>query len=290
MKSVLLSAAAAVLLGCSSGPEETPENAQDKLTKLEVQMTTKLDKAHQVYSQLTEDHLRLERRVAALESENQLLRIDVKKLSEGLVALGAGGAKAVPGPAADLSEVGMKIDQALAKLKTTGNVDEAAKELIPLSRYAVTKLVDGLKQVGSAEYASSIERVLARMPAAELKGPLEEAVRDRRRTSVARIVGERRDPDLSKILEPYTGDSDPMVQVEIGQALLECRNRTGVPALLKALSAPESEIRFRAILSLKRLNKGETYGFDMNKGADENAAAIKAWHDWWLKEGPKLFE
>jgi hypothetical protein len=291
MKSALLSAAAAVFLGCASGPAEAPQDSvQDKLTKLEVQMTTKLDKAHAVYEQLTEDHLRLERRVAGLESENQMLRIDLKKLGEKIDALGAGGTKGGSVPSADLSEVGMKIDQALAKLKTTGNVDEAARELVPLARYSVTKMVDSLKQIGSPEYASAIEKVLARCPPAELKGSLEEAVKDRRRTSVARIVGEVRDPALSKILEPYTGDSDPIAQVEIGQALLECKNRMGIPPLLKALSAPESEIRFRALLSLKRLNNRETYGFDVNKTSDENAAAIKAWHDWWNRDGQKLFQ
>jgi HEAT repeat protein len=254
-------------------------------------MTAKLDKAHAVYAQLTEDHLRLERRVAALESENQLLRIDVKKLNERIDALGAGGAKGVPPPlSADLADVGMKIDQALAKLKTTGNVDEAARDLVPLSRYSVTKMTDTLKQFGSPEYSSSIEKVLAKCPPAELKGPLEEAVKDRRRTSVARVVGAVRDPGLSKILEPYTGDSDPIVQVELGQALLDCKNRMGIPPLLNALKAGESEIRFRAILSLKRLNRGETFGFDMNKTADENSAAIKAWHEWWQKDGQKVFE
>jgi hypothetical protein len=64
----------------------------------------------------------------------------------------------------------------------------------------------------------------------------------------------------------------------------------GIPPLLNALKAGESEIRFRAILSLKRLNRGETFGFDMNKSADENGAAIKAWHEWWQKEGQKVFE
>jgi hypothetical protein len=293
MKAVSLPIAAGfmVLLSCSTVESAPQDSLQDKLTKLEVQMTQKLDKAHAVYTELTDNLLRLERRLADVEKQNRMLEIDVKKLTEKLNTMGSGGPRDGSGPAPDQAEVGIKIDQALAKLKTTGNVDEAVRELLPLARYSVTKLVDALKQIGSPEYAASIEKVLAKFPAAELKSPLDEAVKDRlRRTSVARVVGAVKDASLSKILEPFTGDSDPIVQVELGQALLECKNRMGVPPLLKALSAPESEIRFRAILSLKRLNKGETYGFDMNKGADENAAALKAWHDWWAKEGLKLFE
>ena len=294
MKLVSLSFVAAILviLSCSSVQSAPQDSLQDKLTKLEVQMTQKLDKAHAVYSQLTDDYLRLERRVAALESENQLLRIDVKKLNEKLEqAGGAGPAREGPAPGVDRSEVAIKIDQALTKLKASGNADDAAKELIPVARYAVPKMASELKNRTNPDYVASLENVLAKCPVAELKGPLEETVKDRsRRTSVARVVGLVGDRELSKILEPHIGDPDPVAQVELGQALLACKNRMGVPPLLKALSAPESEIRFLAIRKLKQLNQNKTFDFDMNKNADENAAAIKAWNDWWTKEGPKLFE
>ena len=293
MKLVPMSFAAAILiiLSCSSVESAPQDSLQDKLTKLEVQMTQKLDKAHAVYSQLTDDYLRLERRVAALESENQLLRIDVKKLNEKLDQTGGGGpAREGPTPGVDRTEVAIKIDQALSKLKASGNVDDAAKELLPVARYAVPKMASELKP-GNPDYVASLEKVLAKCPVTELKGPLEDSVKDRtRRTSVARVVGLVGDRELSKILEPHIGDPDPIVQIGLGEALLACKNRMGVPPLLKALSAPESEIRFLAIRSLKRLNQNKTFDFDMNKNADENAAAIKSWHDWWAKEGPKLFE
>jgi hypothetical protein len=290
MKPVPLSFAAAILavLSCSSVESAPQDSLQDRLTKLEIQLTTKIDKEHATVTELVDKVLRLERRIADFENENKLLKIDLKRLGD---QINAGGPRNGTGPSADLAETGMKIDQALAKLKTTGNVDEAAKELVPLARYSVPKMVETLKQIGSPDYVSSVEKVLAKCPVAELKGPLEDAVKDRlRRTSAARIVGAVGDLELSKILEPYMGDSDPIVQVEFGQALIACKNKLGVPLLIKTLSAPESEIRFRAILTLKRLNKSETFGFDMNKNADENDAAIKAWHDWYQKQGMKLFE
>lgn len=296
MKPVLLSAAAALLavMGCSSVEQEPPDTVEDKLTKLEVQMTAKLDKAHAVFTELTDNYMRLQRRVGDLESDNKMLQIEVKRLNDKVELAGAAAPRTSEqpqGPAVDMAEIGMRIDQAMAKLKTTGNVDEAAKELVPLSRYSVVKLVEALKQISLPDYVADIEKVLAKCSPLDLKTPLEEAAKDRtRRSSVARVVGGARDPGLSRILETYAGDSDPVVQVEMGQALVACRNKAGVPPLLKALAAPESEIRFRAILSLKRLNKGETYGYNMNQSADENAASLKAWQDWWQKEGPKLFE
>ncbi|HZN60835.1 MAG TPA: HEAT repeat domain-containing protein [Planctomycetota bacterium] len=293
MKSVSLSFVLALLLavGCSSVETATPDSVQDKLTKLEVQMSQKFDKAHAIFDELSDKCLRLERDLRRMESDNQTLRIDVKKLTERLDAVGAAGPRGVPTPGIDRAEVSMKIDQALAKLKTTGNVDEAAKELVPLSRYSVPKMVDALRQVAATEYVTSVEKVLAKCPVDELSGPLDETLKDRlRRTSVARVVGATKDKGLSKILEPYASDPEPGTQIEVGQALLNCRNRMGVPPLLKALTASESEIRFRAVLTLKRVNRGEAYGFDMNKSAEENDAAIKAWYDWWQKEGQKLFE
>ena len=291
MKSVSLSLVPAVLALVSCGGAQTdPSDPQDKLTKLEIQMTQKLDKANAVYDRLIEDFLKMERRVTALGDENQMLKIDIKKLNEKIDTLSAGGARS-GSPAVDMPDVAMKIDQVLAKLKTTGNVDEAVKELLPLARYSVPKMTEALKQIAESDYVASLEKVLAKFPATELKVPLEETAKDRiRRMSVARVVGLVGDRELSKILETYTGDSDAIVQVEVGQALLACKNRMGVPPLLKALGATESEIRFRAIFSLKRLNKGETYGFDMNKNAADNDLAIKTWYDWWAREGQKLFE
>jgi hypothetical protein len=289
MKSVSAPVVAAILalVGCSS--VETQDSPEDRLTKMEIQLTTKIDKEHALVSELTEEILRLKREITRLDNENQMLKIDLKRLGERIDQAGSSGTRSGP-PAADLSEIGMKIDQALAKLRTTGNDEEAAQVLVPLARYSAPKMAEAMKQVASPEYLADLEKVLAKCPPSDLKAPLEEAAKDRvRRTSAARVVGATGDKELSRILEPWLGDPDPSVQVEVGQALIACKNRMGVPPLLKALAASESEIRFRAILSLKRLNKGETYGYDMNKSADDNAAALKAWEAWWAKE-PKLFE
>jgi len=293
MKVVRLPAALALVLaaGCAGTETKEPETLDDRFTKLEVQVTQKMDKAHAVYTELIEKTLLNDRRVAKLESDLDALRIDLKRLTERMGAMMPTRTGPAPAPAPDSAEVGMKIDQALAKLKTTGNVDEAFRDLLPIARYATPRMAEALKQVGDPNYVASVEKTLAKFPATELKGPMEDAAKDRvRRTSVARVIGSTGDKGLSKILEAYAGDSDPVVQVELGEALLACKNKLGIPPLLSALGASESEIRIRAFLSLKRLNKGETYGYDMNKAADENAAAIRAWHDWWQKDGQKLFE
>ncbi len=292
MKPVPLSVASAilVLLSCTSVYTAEPQDSlKDKVAKLEAEMIAKTDRAFKLYSELTESVLKMERRLGDLERENQLLKIEVKQLREKIGSGGTGreGAPVVP----DLAEISMKIDTALAKLKATANVEDGVKELVPLARYSVTKMAEALRQISSPDYTAALEKVLAKCPVEDLKGPLAKAVEDRvRRTSVARVIGAVGDAGLSKILETYTGDSDPIIQVELGVALIDCKNRMGVPALLRALRASDSDCRLRAILKLKKVSKGETFGFDLNKTAEENAVALKSWEEWWQKEGPKLFE
>src|SRR5262245_10979151 len=106
MKAVVLPAAAAFLavVGCSSGP--SPDSPEDRLTKLEIQLTTKIDKEHALVTELTEETLKLRRQIADLDRENQMLKIDLKRLGERIDQQGAGGPRGGP-PPADLSEVGM---------------------------------------------------------------------------------------------------------------------------------------------------------------------------------------
>src|SRR5215510_10369962 len=118
MKVVGLSAVLLAAIGCASADGGSSESQQDRLTKLEVQMTQKMDKAHAVYTDLIESVLKLERRVATLENQIDVFKIDIKKLQERLDQ-GGGSPKSGSGPAPDAAEVGMRIDQSLAKLKTT---------------------------------------------------------------------------------------------------------------------------------------------------------------------------
>ena len=296
MKVVPLSVIAAIVLVLSCSQVETaPQDSMDeKLTRLEMKFQQKFDNAFKLYNELLEKVLTLEKKIAALENENKLLMIDVKQLREKAGA--AAGGTPREGPAQpDRAETSVKIDVALAKLKSSPNVektvDEVAKELVPLSRYSATKMAEALKQISSPGYTAALEKILAQCPVEDLKEPLGAAVKDRvRRSSAARVVGAIGNLELSKILEPHIGDADPNVQVEVGEALLDCKNRMGVPPLLKALRAAEPDYRFRALLKLKKVNNRETYGFDVNKGPEENAAALKSWEDWWLKEGEKLFQ
>ena len=295
MKVVPLSATAAfvLLLSCSQVDTAPQDSMDEKLARLEMKFQQKFDNAFKLYNELLEKVLTLEKKIAALENENKLLQIDVKQLRDKAGAAGTGTPREGPSQP-DRADVSVKIDVALAKLKSSPNVekavDEAAKELVPLSRYSATKMAEALKQISNPGYTAALEKVLAQCPVEDLKEPLGVAVKDRvRRSSAARVVGAVGNLELSKILEPHIGDADPIVQVELGEALLDCKNRMGVPPLLKALRAGESEFRLRALLRLKKVNNRETFGFDVNQGPEANAAALKAWDDWWLKEGEKLF-
>ncbi|MBI4565190.1 MAG: hypothetical protein HY716_10905 [Planctomycetes bacterium] len=287
-------AAAGILLGCSgSGRKDGPG---DRISDLEDRVQIKMDKEHATAQMLTEKVIKLENRISALESERDLLKVDIRRLQEKVAILQATGpAAAQPPPSGPggptLAETSAKIDAALERLKNGGSVEEATKELVPLSRYSAPRMAEALGQhLTDVRFTKALEEILAKCPPEDLKNPLADAAKDRvRRAAAARIVGAVGNAELSGILEPYIGEASPVNQVEIGKALLACRNRMGVPPLLKALRAPNSDTRFVALLELRPLAK-QTFGYDFNKGPEENAEALQAWDAWWEKEGAKLFE
>ena len=291
MKWITLAAAAslpALLFGFQDPTDE-------KIAKLEQKLEAKLDKAFTVYSGLSDLVGKMEKRLGTVENENRLLKIDIDRLTAKLAAVPVQKDPSVKDPAVkdpELAEASMKIDMALTKLKAGGSVEDAIKELVPLSRWSAAKMAEALgKNVTDVNFIRALEQVLAKCPAGDLKAPLGEAAKDRlRRASVARVIGTVGDRELSKILEVYIGESSHVQQVEIGKALLGCRNKLGVPPLLKSLKAPDSDTRFLAITYLRAVNQGESFNYDFNRTPDDNTAAIKRWDDWAEKEGKKLFD
>src|SRR5215510_14099832 len=115
MKVVWLPAALLSVLaaGCAGTEIQAPESIEDRFTKLEVQVTQKMDKAHNVYTELIDKTLDLNRRMAKLENDLDLLKIDLKRLTERFDQSGTAPRSGPPLPAGEGAEITMKIDQAL---------------------------------------------------------------------------------------------------------------------------------------------------------------------------------
>ncbi len=280
--------AALLVLAAAAAPAAAQDPVDEKLAKLEMRVQEQLNKAFAFHKQLLERVMKLEERIQLLEIENQRLKIDLERLGRK----GPGDPAPTPAPVDPaFVETAAKIDAAIAKLKSGGPAEDAARELMPNAKWAAPKLVEAIgKNSLDLPFLAKAEQVLSKFPVEDLKGPLAEGLRDqRRRASMAKVVAGVGDRELSKVLEPHVSDANPYTQIEIGTALLVCRNRAGVPPLLKVLRAEESEYRLLAIMRLKAVTNGDLKGYDFNKSAADNAEALKAWDAWWEKDGPKLF-
>lgn len=280
-----------LVLLAASGPAFAQDPVDEKLAKLEMKMQEQLNKAFAFNKTLLERVMKLEERITKLETENQMLKVDIERLSKRAPGPGPEPTP-TPTPEPPLADTAMKIEAALVRLKSGGTVEEGLKELVPLSRWSCARMIEALaKHPADRPFIDKIEQVLGKCPVEDLKAPLTEGAKDRtRRITLARVVAAVGDKELSRALEPYAGDVNPFHQIEVGKALIACKNRNGIPALMKALRAEESEYRLLAIMSLRPLAKGEIFGFDFNRGPAENADSLKRWDAWWESEGQKLFE
>ncbi|MBI2932421.1 MAG: hypothetical protein HYY16_12285 [Planctomycetes bacterium] len=280
------------LVGCSSGPAPNEVFAtKEDLGKLELKFTN-TNEASVLFSREFTDRLgRIEQRLAALEAVTKSHDIEIRRLNERLSQLPAAGP--APTPLSAGTEEALKTtDDQIQRLRDGFPPDEVARILAPIARYAAPKACAALKDaLRDVEYMKRLEAVLSKFPPADLKIPLEEALRDPiARNPAARVVGTVGDRELSRILEPYTSDAEMDFCIQVGESLIRCRNQAGVPALLRALRADDKNTRLLAVAALRSVSKNETFGYDFSKPADANAAAIKAWEEWYEKNGATLFD
>jgi hypothetical protein len=194
----------------------------------------------------------------------------------------------------------MKIEDILLEIETVVTqlrggklkVDEAVTKLRPFAQHAAPRLLTELRDnVARFDYTRQLEQVLGKLPPAELKVPLADALKRRTtREAAARVVGATKDRELSKILEEYVGDPDEDFRLNVGDALVGCRNSSGIPLLLQCLKSDQGATRTIAIAALKKVNRGEDLGYRPQLSAELNAGAIKAWDEWSDKFAKTLFE
>jgi HEAT repeat protein len=170
--------------------------------------------------------------------------------------------------------------------------DDAVAALKPIAKDAVPLLLEELKKnIAEIKYAVQLELILSKLPPGDLKIPLGKALEDRTlRQSAARIVGAAGDKELSKVLENYTSVSDDDFRLEAGAALVQCKNAAGIPPLVQSLKSAEWTNRTIAIDLLRKVNKGQDYGYKPRGTSEENAEAIKQWEEWAEKFGKTIFE
>lgn len=310
---ILMFAVPAVLALAATGCVDIAEK-QDlddvvaKVEKISAQAAQKNDMQALLYEELIKRTNGLEKKVGEMDiltgtMKSQVARLEelIKTLQAQVDALGkapAGGNPGNPGATAEASK--LKIEEILLEIQTVlaelrgGKLkaDEAATRLKPYAQHAAPQLVAELRaSLAKFDYAKQLEFILAKLPPVELKVPLQGALRQRGiREAAARVIGATGDKELSHILEEYLGENDEDFRLAVGDALVRCRNGSGIPLLLASLKSEQSATRTIAISTLKKINRGEDLGYKPQLTPEANAAGIKAWDDWSDKFAKTLFE
>ncbi len=113
---------------------------------------------------------------------------------------------------------------------------------------------------------------------------------DRALEHAVQVLPLLRDPAAVDVLRDLAQTrDDPFVRVEIATAILRCRSPDGIPVLIDLLAAGEVPVAVRAAaLDVLVQYTGKTFGYDPDRGADANAAALAHWRAYWTEHGGHL--
>jgi hypothetical protein len=300
MKYVAVAIAALGAAGCS----EVDPQEFDTLNRDETQLKLKVEKLNSnqtlLYERVVANVEALNRKVAEMDGLVRAMRASVERLEDQVKMISvpqttAGGSpsETAKGSKAKIEDILQEIDTTLRELGA-GKLrkEEAAQRLKPYAKDAAPKLLDEIEgSTTKFEYTKQLEYILAQMPPAELKVPLQRALgQGGVQESAARVIGSTRDAGLSKLLEEYVGVKDEDFRLIVGESLVQCRNSAGIPILVQSLRSDQEASRTIAIASLRKINRGEDFGYRSLLSADQNASALRSWGEWADKFGKTIFE
>jgi hypothetical protein len=298
-------------VGCVDLVEkEDLDEVTKRVDKLSAQVAQKNDMQALLYEELVKRTNGLEKKVGEMDillntMKAQVARLeDLQRTMQGQIdALGKAPAQnpsnpsnpAQPGEAAKakIEDILLEVETVITQLRGGKlKVDDAVTRLKPFAQHAAPRILTELREsLARYDYAKQLEYVMGKMPPGELKVPLQGALkRPGLREAAARIVGATGDKELSKILEEYLAEGDEDFKLNVGDALVRCRNGSGIPLLLQCLRSDQGATRTIAISALKKLNRGEDLGYKAQVSVEANANAIKAWDEWSDKFAKTLFD
>jgi len=98
-------------------------------------------------------------------------------------------------------------------------------------------------------------------------------------------LGDANDPAVVPHVVPMLKDPTWVVRMAAARVLGEkLRAREAVPALIEALDDTEPAVRESAWIALRAIT-GKDFKFDSSAPEAERSKRVKAWSDWWKKEG-----
>lgn len=280
-------------VGCASGANrEEFDQLKKKVAELEQTQEAHNAKQARLYEDLVAKHDLIQKRLVDTDAVVKIMETTMKRIEERLRGAappngGGGGTNVTPADAA------ARTSEALLGLKT-GKVDieEVVVGLKPIAKEAAPLLMEELrKSATDAKYANQLIVVLSNLPPEAVRLPVSRALEEKSvvRILSARIVGNLKDRETSKILEKHVETDDEDFRLVLGESLAACRNPAGIPLLVRSLRSEEFTTRVIALETLRRLNQGEDFGFRASR-PEANKTAIQKWEEWAATRGKTIFD
>lgn len=298
--------AVAAAAGCADGPARAEyDNDMAQVRKDLMKVSTRADEALMFDKEIMAKQVELNEQVKKLDNFVKVMEATLARLEDSVRTLQTapepklvnGDTQPPPGPKPaknlTIEEVLQETERALSALrKGTLSPEKVAAQLLPHARICAPRLVDEMaKAITQLDYTRQLETILGKMPAADLKVPLQRALTSLgTRSSAAAIVGLTENRELSAILEPHASALDENFVLAVGESLARCRNAAGIPLLVRCLKSQESSTRTIAIDVLRKLNRDNAFGYRPAQSPDANIEAIKSWEEWAEKLGKTLFD
>lgn len=293
-------------------PDEPPQSqastqadqfmaAVEKLKMLDIAM---MDRIQNIEKSLKDRNALVEERLKTLEDAVSRLISNLNAIQKG-VAQQPNGTDDPAKPVAKPPEAGRPKVDPLTLLSETNEKMKAgpmareeltrrAGDMQEIANQAVSKFIDELRQnMDNHHFVGNFMALMAAFPAANTAKSFAEALKEiRLRGVICETIEKSGQSDLSKVLEDFSNTADDNFRAQIGRAMTVCRNPAGVPLLLIVLRSQDENLRTIAILTLKTVNGGKTFGYDffLSPDSDTNRTAIAKWDDWYEKNKADLFK
>ena len=297
MKKICIGLVMASVVGCAQGPtKEEHMRLQRRLAALEKSPSATNSKQTLLYNQLIDSYGAMDRKVNEMDAITKIVDTTVKRLEDRLAkspSPGKGAEGTLPKERTALANIPGQVASVLRGLKTrTMTVEEAALKLKNIALESTPLLTEQLtKPLGDRAYRNTIESLLSNLPLEAIQKPVTDllALPGMVRMSAARIIRNHADRNLSVTLEEYLKSPDEDFRLVIGEALVASKNPAGVPVLVASLQSKEYSNRVITIDLLRKLNGGEDYGYRASKSEEENTSAMEKWDAWRDGAGKELF-
>lgn len=290
--SLVVFALAGFLMSCS-GPKEGVKEQLLENTRAIARLKTQVELQQELIGRLSDSIKTLADAAKSVQLSLQSLQSSYITLERKLMEKSDTANPAMTSSADFIAELQKDMNSLKVSSSVDGKtIDTVAEKYKPAAGRVIPHFMTEMKaNFTDFRYTDRLKKVVARFAASDLKAGLKDYLDDGiLRPMVIDIIGRSRSNDVSKILEEAalkTNDAD--LNMQIGDALIKCKNELGVILLLDQLSSQSLELRLFACRALKKLTGGETFGYNPLQDPKSNEDNVKRWRGWYEESRGKIF-